>query len=450
MVESKADARFFRRVAALESGREERSSVPPLGTLGELVQALQFSGHRYPSSSFTLPGSPYLEPVARFESLVTGVHRRHGIVSAAVAARSLLMSQLAFRFRARWSGDQELLTSPGLAVFDTFGMPLSQALMSLEQHASYAGSAYVMRRATRRGVVLQIVPPSAVTVAMASTELVDPEDEAAPFLLRPAGYLVRDGSQRRPLVVPPEDMAHWAPEPDPIAWWRGESWVLSVLRDVATDNQVQDHVNQFFTHAATPNLSVSFDASLSTDQVREYAQLINEGYGGAANAWRTMVLGGGADVKPVGVDLDKLAYRDVQGGLETRIALRSLVPAPILGIREGMQGSALTTGNYGAARRRWSDGWFSPTAQGLCAVLDPLVDRPEGRQVELTFDPARVMFLQEDRKDEAEILAAKAQAAKALVEAGYDARSVTDAVTSGDLSKLVHSGLFSVQLQSPA
>ena len=59
-----------------------------------------------------------------------------------------------------------------------------------------------------------------------------------------------------------------------------------------------------------------------------------------------------------------------KGGFETRVAARSRVPAAVLGIREGMQGSALNAGNYGATRRMWADGWFSPTVDGLCEAFE--------------------------------------------------------------------------------
>lgn len=446
MIESKADARFFRRIAASEADREARSApVPPISTLTDLAQALTYQGHRYPLGMNTsMPGSPYIEPDGSFVGMVQGVHRRHGIVSAAVIARALVLSQLQFQWRRRFGQDRTLFGTEHLSILDTFPSPRPQTLMAMETHASYAGNAYVVERSGR----LKLVSPDAMTVALGSTEDIDPNSAEAHLVLEPVGYIYRPrGENVKPIMLVPEQVAHWAPEPDPICWWRGESWVTSVVREVATDFQMSDHLNQFFVHAATPNLTVAFDKSLTKDQVKEYAELIGARHAGADNAWKTMVLGGGADVQVVGADLSKLTYRDVQGGLETRIALRSRVPATILSIREGMQGSALNSGNYNSARRSWSDGWFSPTADGLCAAIDHLVPRPEGRQLELTYDPARVMFLQEDRKDEAEIMAANAQAMKALVDAGYTADSVTLAITSGDLSKLVHSGLFSVQLQ---
>jgi hypothetical protein len=184
-------------------------------------------------------------------------------------------------------------------------------------------------------------------------------------------------------------------------------------------------------------------------EIQEFQELFEKAYGGVGNAYRTWFIGGGSDVTVVGSKLGELALREVQGGFESRFAIRSRVPATVLGIREGMAGSALNAGNYSATRRMWADGWFSPTVQDLCAVLETVCPPPPGAPAELWYDPSEVLFLQEDQKDAADITAANAQAIRTLTEAGYEPSSVVDAVTTGDLSKLTHTGVYSVQLQAP-
>jgi hypothetical protein len=68
---------------------------------------------------------------------------------------------------------------------------------------------------------------------------------------------------------------------------------------------------------------------------------------------------------------------------------------------------------------------------------------------ELGFDSTRILFLQEDQKDAADIMQTNAVAMRQLVEAGYDPTTVTEAITSGDMTKLKHTGNVSVQLQPP-
>ncbi len=79
--------------------------------------------------------------------------------------------------------------------------------------------------------------------------------------------------------------------------------------------------------------------------------------------------------------------------------------------------------------------------------LAPLVQVPAG--AELAVDPRDVAFLAEDQKDAAEIVKIKASTMGNLIINGYDPDSVTNAVNSGDLAQLKHTGLVSVQLQEP-
>jgi hypothetical protein len=72
---------------------------------------------------------------------------------------------------------------------------------------------------------------------------------------------------------------------------------------------------------------------------------------------------------------------------------------------------------------------------------------PPGRTAELSFDPAQIEFLQEDRRDEADIRGQKASTMRQLIEAGFVPDTVTQYVATGDESVLEHTGNVSVQLQ---
>jgi hypothetical protein len=210
-----------------------------------------------------------------------------------------------------------------------------------------------------------------------------------------------------------------------------------------------EHIERFFQNAATPNAIIRPDRSLTADQIRDFQELFEASYGGVSNAYKTWFIGGGSDVTVIGSKLGELALKEVQGGFETRVAVRSRVPATVLGIREGMQGSSLNAGNYAATRRLWADGWFAPTVGDLCSTLERIVPPPAGGPAELWFDAAEVLFLQEDQKDAAEITSSHSVAIRQLTEAGYEPESVVAAVTTADLTKLRHTGVFSVQLQAP-
>jgi hypothetical protein len=67
----------------------------------------------------------------------------------------------------------------------------------------------------------------------------------------------------------------------------------------------------------------------------------------------------------------------------------------------------------------------------------------------LWYDARDVPFLREDEKDAAEIQGVESRTIRTLVDAGYTPASVMAAVRASDWSLLVHTGLFSVQLQKP-
>jgi hypothetical protein len=86
-------------------------------------------------------------------------------------------------------------------------------------------------------------------------------------------------------------------------------------------------------------------------------------------------------------------------------------------------------------------------AASLAVLLKP---PPGGGQVRLTYDDRDIAFLREDQRDVAEIQAKEAQTMRTLTDAGWTPESVKAAIQNdGDWSLLVHSGLFSVQLQPP-
>ena len=410
-------------------------------SLEDVAQQVKFAGHSYPLT--TMPGSPAVEPDGTFAAFVERIHKRNGVVAAAVAARSLLMSQLRFYWRSeidlRTFGTADL----GILEFPAPDLTRSRLLTVAEQHVSYGGNAYVYRTPDD---TLRLLNPDWVSVVVAADDMDHAVEQAD---ARVVGYAYHAGGKKdQTQLLGLNEVAQWAPEPDPMAWWRGQSWVTSLVREIVADGQATDHLSKFFANAATPQLVFTLPANIKDEAMARFRASVEESSAGVQNAYRNLYLAGGADVNVVGSMLQQLDMKGIQGGVESRVAARSRVPATVLGIREGMQGSALNAGNYSAARRMWADGWFSPTADGLAESLEHLIPRP-GNDARLAPDTSRVLFLQEDRKDEADILTAHVQALRNLVDSGFVPETAVDAIATNDLRKLEHTGTFSVQLQPP-
>lgn len=383
-----------------------------------------------------------------FEGFVQRIYKGNGPVFALMLVRQLVFSEARFQFRRRTNGRPgDLFGDKSLGLLEapwtngTTGDLLSRMI----QDADLAGNAFVAKvpGADR----LRRLRPDWVTIVSAS--------KSAPTLYGAAldaeviGYYY---SPRAPgagtdTLLLPSQVAHFAPIPDPAAQWRGMSWITPVLRETSSDLAATTHKLKFFENGATPSLAVKLDASVTPDMFKRFKALMDEQHRGADNAYKTLYLGGGADVTPLTMDLRALDFKSIQGAGESRLAAAAGIPSTIVGFSEGLQGSSLNAGNYGSARRRMADGTMRPLWRNAAGSLASLIEVPGG--AELWYDDRDIAFLRDDRKDSAEIQQSKAAAIRQLVDAGYEPKSVVAAIEAEDMTLLTHTGLFSVQLQPP-
>lgn len=403
-------------------------------------QRMVFDGRQYPLAGFTMGNTKVETPDSSFVGYVQGAYKANGVVFAVSMARQMLFSEARFKFRPLGdTGSGDLFGTPDLAVLEQPwpNGSTGELLARMEQDVTAAGNAFL----TREGNRLRRLRPDWVEIILSA-----PPDQAIECDVvgykYTAGGPGSGGPVRLYLV---DEVAHWSPIPDPLALYRGMSWLTPVLSEIQADAAATKHKGKFFENAATPNLSVSLKETVSEDQFREFMAAMNASHSGVDNAYKTLFLGGGADVKVVGADLRQLDFKATQGAGETRIAAAGRVPPIIVGLSEGL--AAATYSNYGQARRAFGDGWARPQWRSACAALSVLVNVPDG--AELWYDPRDVAFLREDMADAAQIQATQAQTIRTLSDAGFEPQSCIDAVLSEDLSLLMHSGMFSVQLQTP-
>lgn len=312
----------------------------------------------------------------------------------------------------------------------------------MEQDASLAGNFYAT---TVNGVVRRLRPD---WLSVLSGLRSDPGDHLAQWDIGSEllGYVYAVPG-RAPVLLPPESVVHYSPIPDPLHPWRGMSWLTPLVSEVQADSLATKHKLKFFQNGATLGTVISYDKTLPPAAFAQYVELFKQAHVGADNAYETLHIGGGADATVVGADLKQLDFKATQGAGETRIAAAAGVGAIIARFSEGMQGSSLNQGNYSAAKRQFADMTLRPLWRTAASSLSKLT-RP-GPQDRLWYDARDVEFLKEDRKDAAVIRQITAATMASLVSAGWTPDSVKDAVEADDMTRLVHSGLYSVQLQQP-
>ena len=397
----------------------------------------------------TLAGNRASEIVNTLPSYANAV-RNCPPAFAAQLFRALVMSQARFTFRNLPYGNgnpRRPFGSSGLGILEKpwTNATTGELIARMEWSAGLAGNAYVIRQPKR----LRVLRPDWVAILYGSHQ--EPEDAAYALDGEVIGYVYQNGGlwggTGRPQTILPGDMAHWSPIPDPLHSGVGMSWITPAVREIQGDQLATTHKLRYFENGATPNLVVKGIPAATKEQFDQMVEMMEGSHAGVANAYRTLYLTAGADATVVGSDLKQVAFKEVQGAGETRITALSRVHPVLLGISEGLQGSSLNAGNFGAAKRTFADTWLYPSLQDLAASLAPIIDVPAG--AELWTDTADIPLLREDGKDAADISATRAQALRQLTDAGFEWKSAVDAVTTGDFSRLKHSGLYSVQLQPP-
>jgi phage portal protein BeeE len=363
--------------------------------------------------------------------------------------RAQVISQARFTFRNRpWSSKpRRTFGTSELGVLEKpwRNATTGELLSRMEWHAGLAGNAYVIRQNNR----LRMLRPDWVVLMYGSDQ--EPEDAATALDGELLGYGYCNGgvaaarNDMRTLL--PDEVAHWSPIPDPEQVGIGMSWITPAVREIQGDRAATEHKLRFFENGATPNMVVKGLTAGNQEQFDAMVDMMESRHAGIRNAYRTLYLAAGADATVVGSDLKQLDFKQTQGAGETRISVLSRVHPVILGLSEGLQGSSLNAGNFGAARRMFADTWVYPTLEDVCAALSPLVKIPP--DAELWFDTADIPLLREDAKDAAEIEQIKATTITGYVKEGFSPESAIAAVNAQDVSLLKHTGLVSVQLQPP-
>lgn len=364
-------------------------------------------------------------------------------VFSLVLARMQVFSQVRFQW-TRFTGAQpgDLFGTAELGVLERPwpGGTTADLLARMEWDVSAAGNAYIRRKANG----LHRLNPAWVIIVLGSQEDADNPGAAADTTV--AGYLyVPPGGKARFFL--PSQICHYAPLPDPDRHFLGMSWITPTLRDLQGDQMATEHKYAFFQNGATPNMAIRFDPQVSLQNVKAFKELIEEEHQGAANAYRTLYLGGGGDPVPIGSTFKDMDYAVIQGRAESRLASAAGVPPSYVAFFEGLQGSALNAGNYNSARRRFADATMAHLWGNAAASLQQVLSAPAGAS--LWYD-SRIPFMREDAGDLASIQSQEAATIAALIRDGFVPDSVVAAVRANDWSLLRHSGLTSVQLVPPS
>lgn len=377
-------------------------------------------------------GSPDAEKILpQLASATAGANGGSTIVFSAMNARISLFAEASFTFQS--ASDKKLFTDQRLALLQhpwpdgTEG----ELLARMEQDAGLAGNAYVWAPPGEGRLVRW--RPDWVTIISELAEV-----PGGGWYRNLAGYHFEPPREAQaqfgpPVTVPAQEVAHWAPVPDPQANFRGMSWLTPVLREVDADNGMTAYKLQYLNNAASPNLLIRYAQKLQPGTVDTIRERMAARYGGVSNAFRTLVLDQGADATVIGNSLSQMNFDAVQSAGAERILAASNVPGLVVGL-ESVQGAGRS---YQEVIRRFADLWARPEWRSCCAALQKLVPGLPPAGVRLWYDTADIAALQDGGQQRAQIGLIQAQALLTLRNAGYTRDSAVKAVTSNDVSLLV-------------
>lgn len=394
----------------------------------------------------TTLGAKQEEIRGSFEGYAYQAMKANPVIFSCMEQRRSLFSQARFQFRRMPNGRPgQPFTTNALAPLETpyRGGSTSDLLSRMAQDIDLAGNWFAVRRP---GDKIKRLRPDWMTIILGSYKdpdvgFGDVDAEVLGYIYEPGGK----GGSGKAMTFLASEVAHYMPIPDPTAEYRGMSWITPLIREIMGDQAMTTHKLQFFENGAIPGAVVNMGPKVTAESFNQWVDLFEKEHTGSVNAFKTLYLAAGADFKVVGSDLKSIEFQAIQGQGEIRIAGPAGVPPILIGLSEGLK--AATLANYGNARRHFGDSTARPFWKGACEAVEPIIEVPAGAK--LWYDASDISYLQEDEKDAAEIQFKKSEAVKRYVEAGYEPDSVVAAVDSGDMSRLEHSGLVSVQLHPP-
>lgn len=389
------------------------------------------------STTWGLSESEKVDPGA-YKSYASSGYAGNGIAFAVIGARMHLFAEAEPRILDLDTGrllprDERLyaLNNPWPSA------SAGDLLARMEQDVSLAGNSYIVRRPDN-GDLARLRPDWVSLV-------VSIDGQQIPTL---EGYIYSPNGEIGPDSVTflPEEVAQHAPVPDPLSAYKGMSWLTPVVREINADIAMLTHKIKFLENAATPNLLLAYEGKLGTASLEKLRDRFEARYAGADNAWKTLVLDEGADVKVIGQSMEQMTFTAVQAAGENRIAAAAGVPGVVVGLKEGL--TAATYSNYEQAMRRFADGTMRPLWRVAATALEKFVPdlKPSER---LVLDASMVAALREGESARAETFRIKAVTAGELIRSGFQPDTVAEAVDLTDLSVLEHTGNTPTALYDP-
>jgi phage portal protein BeeE len=352
------------------------------------------------------------------------------VVFAALLTRIMLFSQGVFQWQAK--DDGHLFGTTDLALLEEPwpGGSTPELLARMEQDVSLAGNAYIWK-VPGEDLLVRLRPDWTTIVS----EVVDVPGggqyrRVTGYFVKPPNMIGRQDDNDG-VLYPADEVAHWAPVPDPLASFRGMSWLTPAMRDIRGDDGLAEYKVRYLQNAASPNLLIRYTNKLQPGTIDAVREQIRARYGSVDNAFKTMVLDQGADATVIGNSLQQMDFATVAAGGQDRILADSGVPGVLCGL-EPLRGAGR---GYQESMQKFGNLYGIPQWKSVAACLSQLVPPPAGNR--LVVDKSGIEALQDGELERGQAALVRGQTLLTLRQAGYTRESAVIFVDTGDVTKLV-------------
>lgn len=261
----------------------------------------------------------------------------------------------------------------------------TDAIYIIQSHKKLSGDAFWLKIRNGQQVVgLRELPPDKIILNLR------PPTADDPTVIESFRYMDTIDGLKIDVVYDPRDIIHFK-KPNPNNPFRGLGAVEALAETIDLDNLTTETTKRFFTNGAITNFVLSTDSKITDEQLKRLRQEMRSTYGGASNAYKAMILGGG--LKPVDISYTNKEM-EFLGQLEwyrDKIMYGFGNTKSSLGILEDVNRST-----NASAIVEWQRNTVKPDMQSICNTLNEFLVPEFGKNLLLGFcDP-----VPEDRSDD--------------------------------------------------
>lgn len=139
---------------------------------------------------------------------------------------------------------------------------------------------------------------------------------------------------------------------------KGYSPTMAALRDISVDNGMSQFLYEFIRNGARFSGLLSTVQDLDDIEAERIRTRWKQQHGGVENWNDIAVLGNGATYQNTSMNLNDMAFPELDGRIEARICMAFEMPPVLLGAKVGLKASTLT--NYEQSRQAWYEEWVTP------------------------------------------------------------------------------------------